>query len=158
MTRKTVFEGKSWFKFNNLGLAIGRNFKFYTSVAKGLKLKVIKLFEANSYVCRNYRNTGEKWEGSQYLGTLDKTIQFWSLLFCLYAKKYKTMFTRKWRVCIGKTSYTVNRFWSGMLLNTQIFKWHMVLIIWEFFSSYFTCNLHFVFCYKILLKSKALTK
>ena len=26
-------------KFNNLGLAIDRAFKFYTSVAKGLKLK-----------------------------------------------------------------------------------------------------------------------
>ena len=34
------FEGWSWFKFNNLGLALGTNLKFYTSVAKGLKLKV----------------------------------------------------------------------------------------------------------------------
>ena len=29
----------SWFKFNNLGLALGKNLKFYTSVAKGFKLK-----------------------------------------------------------------------------------------------------------------------
>ena len=28
------------FKFNNLGLVLGANLKFYTSVAKGLKLKV----------------------------------------------------------------------------------------------------------------------
>ena len=43
MTRKTTFfEGWSWFRFNNLGLAIGTTFKFYTSVAKGLKLKVRK--------------------------------------------------------------------------------------------------------------------
>ena len=34
------FEGWSWFKFNNLGLGLGTNLKFYTSVAKGLKLKV----------------------------------------------------------------------------------------------------------------------
>ena len=41
MTRKTAFfEGWSWFKFNNLGLALGT--KFCTSVAKGLKLKVRK--------------------------------------------------------------------------------------------------------------------
>ena len=57
MTRKTTFfEGWSWFKFNNLGLALGTNLKFYTSVAKGLKLKVRKfLGGANSYVCRSYR-------------------------------------------------------------------------------------------------------
>ena len=43
LTRKTAFfEGWSWFKFNNLGLALGTNLKFYTSVAKGLKLKVRK--------------------------------------------------------------------------------------------------------------------
>ena len=41
MTRKTAFFGGwAWFKFNNLGLALGTNVKFYTSVAKGLKLKV----------------------------------------------------------------------------------------------------------------------
>ena len=41
LTRKTTFfEGWSWFRFNNLGLALGTNLKFYASVAKGLKLKV----------------------------------------------------------------------------------------------------------------------
>ena len=41
MTRKTpFFEGWSWFKFNNLTLALGANLKFYTSVAKKFKLKV----------------------------------------------------------------------------------------------------------------------
>ena len=41
--RKTTFlKGWSWFKFNNLGLALGTSFKFYTRVAKGLKLKVTK--------------------------------------------------------------------------------------------------------------------
>ena len=43
MTRKTAFfEGWCWFKFNNLGLALGANFTFYTSLSKGLKLKVRK--------------------------------------------------------------------------------------------------------------------
>ena len=43
MTRRTnFFEGYSWVKFNNLGLALGMALDFYTSVAKGLKLKVKK--------------------------------------------------------------------------------------------------------------------
>ena len=38
--RKTAFfEGWTWFKFNNLGLTLGTNLKFSTSVAKGLQLK-----------------------------------------------------------------------------------------------------------------------
>ena len=45
MTRKTAFfEGRSWFKFNKLGLALGTNLKFYNIVAKGLKLKVRKFW------------------------------------------------------------------------------------------------------------------
>ena len=35
------------FKFNNLGLTPGTNLKFYTSVAKGFKLKVRKLLGLN---------------------------------------------------------------------------------------------------------------
>ena len=43
MTRKTTFfEGWSWFKFDNLGVELAKNRKFYTNVAKGLKLKVRK--------------------------------------------------------------------------------------------------------------------
>ena len=37
--QKTDFEVWSWFKFNRLGLALSRALKFYSSVAKGLKLK-----------------------------------------------------------------------------------------------------------------------
>ena len=43
MTRKTTFfEGWSWFKFNNLELALGMALKIYKGVAKGLKLKLKK--------------------------------------------------------------------------------------------------------------------
>ena len=46
MTRKAAFfDGCSWFKFNNLGLALGTNLKLYTSVVKGLKLKTRKFWE-----------------------------------------------------------------------------------------------------------------
>ena len=40
LTRKTT----SWFKLNNLGLVLGTNLKFYTSAAKGFKLKVRKFW------------------------------------------------------------------------------------------------------------------
>ena len=33
--KNRFFEGWSWFKFNNLGLALGTALKFYISVAKG---------------------------------------------------------------------------------------------------------------------------
>ena len=45
LTRKIAFLGRcSWFKFNNLGLTLGTNLKFYTSVTKGLKIKVRKFW------------------------------------------------------------------------------------------------------------------
>ena len=44
-TKTTFFEGWFWFKFNNLGLAQGMALKFYTRVAKGLKLKVKKFVD-----------------------------------------------------------------------------------------------------------------
>ena len=45
--KTAFFEGWSWSKFNNLGLTLGTNFKFYTSVAKDLKLKVRKFVGLN---------------------------------------------------------------------------------------------------------------
>ena len=54
LTRKTaLFEGCSWFRFNNLGLALGTILKFYASVTKGLTLKVRKFLGLNP--CRSYR-------------------------------------------------------------------------------------------------------
>ena len=41
------FEGCSWFKFNNLGVARGMALTFYLSVAKWLKLKVRKFWRLN---------------------------------------------------------------------------------------------------------------
>ena len=58
-TRKTaVFEGWSWFKFHNLGLALVTNLKFYTSPPKGLKLKVRKFWGLISVFVEV---TEEKW-------------------------------------------------------------------------------------------------
>ena len=41
---QSFFEGCSWFKFNNLELALDMALKFYTSVVKGLKLKIRKVW------------------------------------------------------------------------------------------------------------------
>ena len=60
-TRKTAFfEGWSWFKFNNLGLVLGTNLKFYTSVGKGLELKVRNF---GGLVPTSVEVTGEKLVG-----------------------------------------------------------------------------------------------
>ena len=56
LTRK----GYSWFKFNNLELALGSNLKFYTSMAKGLKVKVRKIW---GLIPLFVENTGEKLVG-----------------------------------------------------------------------------------------------
>ena len=56
LTKKNAFfEGWSWFKFTNLGLALGTNVKFYTNVAKELKTKRQKVLGAYFYFCRSYR-------------------------------------------------------------------------------------------------------
>ena len=47
----------SWFKFNNLGLALGTSLKFYTSVAKELKVKVRKFW---GLIPTFVEDTGEK--------------------------------------------------------------------------------------------------
>ena len=67
LTRKTAFfEGWSWFKFNNLGLALGMNLKFYTSVAKGLKVNVGKFW---GLVPTFVEVTGEKLLGVAFCPT-----------------------------------------------------------------------------------------
>ena len=43
MTRESAFfKVWSWFKSNNLGLALGMHLKLYTGMTKGLKLKLKK--------------------------------------------------------------------------------------------------------------------
>ena len=65
LTRKTTyFEGWSWLKFNNLGLALGMNVKFCTRVAKGLKLRVRKFWGA---IPMFVEDTGRKLVGRSFL-------------------------------------------------------------------------------------------
>ena len=61
LTRKTAFfEGWSWFKFNNLGLTLGKNLKFYTILLKGLKLKMRTFL---GFITTFVEVTGEKLVG-----------------------------------------------------------------------------------------------
>ena len=65
MTIKIAFFQRwSWFKFNNFGLALGMNLKFYTSVEKRLKLKVTKFWRL---VPTFLEVTGEKLVGGAFL-------------------------------------------------------------------------------------------
>ena len=65
MTRKTAFvEEWSWFKFDNLGLALDKSLKFYTTVAKGLKLKVRKFW---GLIPKFVEIIGEKLVGGAFL-------------------------------------------------------------------------------------------
>ena len=53
----TFFERCSWFKFNNLGLGLGKALKFTPSVMKRLKLTVRKIWRLISTFLKV---TGEK--------------------------------------------------------------------------------------------------
>ena len=53
------FEWCYWFKFNNLGLALGIALKFYNSVVKGLNLKVRKFWGLLLQMLQ-----GKSWQGS----------------------------------------------------------------------------------------------
>ena len=64
LTKKTAFFQRwSCFKFNNLGLALGTNLRFYTSVAKGLKPKVRKFW---GIISTSAEITGEKLVGGPF--------------------------------------------------------------------------------------------
>ena len=74
LTRKAAFfEEWSWFKFNNLGLALGTNLKFYTSVPRVKTGE--KVLEANSYVFRTYRR---KASGLPFLNRVKVTKAYWT--------------------------------------------------------------------------------
>ena len=64
MSRKIAFfEGWSWFKFNTWGVGLSTNLKFCTSMAKGSKLKVRKIWKPNlTFV----EVTGEKLVGGPF--------------------------------------------------------------------------------------------
>ena len=66
------FERCSWFKLINLGLALGMALKFYTSVAKGLKLEVWKFC---GLLPTFVKVTGEKLVVGPFCSLILKTVK-----------------------------------------------------------------------------------
>ena len=86
LTRKiTFFEGWPLFKFNNLELALGMNLKFYTSVGKGLKVKIRQFY---GLVPTVVEVTGEKLVG---WGGLFGPPSWIGLMDCLIEKLYHSL-------------------------------------------------------------------
>ena len=94
LTRKTAFfEGRSWFKFNNLELALGTNLKFCTNVAKGLTIKVRNVGPIPTFV----EVTGEKmvrgWVGFLVIGLkglLFVILSIWPPMFSWFNATVET--------------------------------------------------------------------
>ena len=94
LTRKIAFFelvlSWSWFKFNNLGLALGTNLKVYTSLSKGLKLKVRKFW---GLILAFAEVTGEKLVGRPFYpppSWIGLTSNAWAITF--YNAFYHIMF------------------------------------------------------------------
>ena len=61
MTRKTAFfEEWPWFKFNKLGIALGRNLKFYTSVTKVMQQSTL-CRQSDHFMLITINGTPIKW-------------------------------------------------------------------------------------------------
>ena len=67
------FDRWPWFKFNNSGLALGLNLKFYASVAKVLKLKVRKFL---GLIPTFLEVTGETLVGGPFWIALKQPVEF----------------------------------------------------------------------------------
>ena len=130
LTRKTAFfERWSWFKFNNLGLALGTNLKFYTSLAKWLKLKVIKF---RGLIPTFVEVTGEKLVGRPPPPPILNRVKyvfsfFWSLnCTSLVCKLYISI-------------QLISDFWAVLILERfySCIFWKMKFNSWSFFRCFF---------------------
>ena len=76
--KNTFFAEWSWFNFNNFGLALSTALKFYTSVAKGLQLKVRKFL---GLIPTFVEVTGEKLVGGPFYPLILNRVKvlIWSL-------------------------------------------------------------------------------
>ena len=107
LTRKNhFFEGWCWFKFNNLGQALGTNLKFPISVANGLKLKVRK-FLGSSYRGKTSRGAfchPRSWIRLSVFIQSMKSELSWNL-FTLTFEVFRRSF---WLFCeVNKTRFTL---------------------------------------------------
>ena len=119
MTRKTTFfERWSSVKFNNLGLALGIALKFYTSVAKELKLKLTKFC---GLINRFVDNTGEKLVGGgifaphtrSWIGLKHEIFNMKSLL---NVNLYTWSAFISHAICLGRTSDSCYKYSQPFLM------------------------------------------
>ena len=124
MTRKTTFfEGWSWFKFNNLGLAPGMVLKFYTSVAKGLKLKIKEVW---GLILTFVEGTGEKLVGRPFAALPPPLIlnRIKSSANCFMAKKEIS----------SKRKIFVELLWKTFLVSSNLTLANLIQKYHSFYS------------------------
>ena len=129
MTRKTTFlEGWSWFKFNNSRLALGTNLKFYTSLSKGLKLKVRKFLGEFLRLYKLQRELILKEKTA--FNSCDKVSDYQAptVLLILYPELALHRSEQYIRVPLRPTA----EFYFVIKIN-----WIVLLIYWHFFSRTF---------------------
>ena len=129
MPRKTsFFETWSWFKFNNLGLGLGKNLTFYNSVAKELKLKVRK---SPTPILNRVNCVRENFE----LTSLCKLIRFTSKIKTIYCRlDIKHIFTNlndTWQSVCLSLSFIVKvtfQYHGGIDFGKAVNKPHPLVI------------------------------
>ena len=159
MTRKIAFfEGWSWFNFNNLGLALGTNLKFYTNLPRRLKLKVTKFWALTP---KFVEVTGEKllrgggwklflspplylqsWIGLKinsrfnssmfWFGDLYKQISLHNLTWIRISKRMHSWNTELFITCIGKEDLHTNTTLfviQRMIRSDQSLSWYIQILI-----------------------------
>ena len=92
----------SWFKFNNLALAVSMALKFYTSVAKVLKVNLEIVAGYNSYVYMSYRVKTVKGE---YLSVLSPNAEKYGPEKTLYLDTFHAVVRMKSLVLLPLFSY-----------------------------------------------------
>ena len=117
LTRKTAFfKGWFWFKFNNLGLALGTDLKFYKSLAKGLKLKFRKFW---GLIPTFVEVTGEKLVGPTILNRVKVVLRKQPLCGILKIV-FRIIDSNSWKIALNEYLRGAwNLVFSGILSWTQ---------------------------------------
>ena len=126
--KNRFFEEWSWFKFDNLGLAQGTNFKFYTSMAKRVKSKSQKVLGANSYVCISYRRKTGRGASLPPLHSpfLNRVKEWWWISFSSTLHRSILLQLLKWKE--NKERWDILRGTSSKCLFSR-FSWKPVCFI-----------------------------
>ena len=116
----------SWFKFNNLGLALGTNLKFYTSLSKELKLKVKKFL---GLILTFVEVTGEKLVGGLFAPPLPSWIGLTETIYNeAFWKNFWRFLSRLFTLCFSSSRRLLDLL-RPRFPNSGLF---FVLCLWPF--------------------------